>query len=432
MKNEENPIIQLGLNNGNSLIKIRNNYKSRLVSIKNFVSPNQFSSNSRISFGKEISTGETNIYNNKKEKIKIKKNVNPLKEEKYKYNIDVNCFEKLPIKISKQVFLKKCKTKTVGYFNENFKLEDTKEKFQNKLYINYSKDNFDNKDNLSLDTNREMKSNKINADKKNKNQIEIQCLFCGKICKDANYFKNFKCQHYFCKECGKNFYQNLIKKDDKKFFKCPVFSCLCVYSNQFITSLNSLKLNEFQNNYKINYLERKNSTHELNSNEYFISNDNSMKKNIMEINNQNNFYLYIKRFLLECPICKDTSLYGNIKAPYYKCLKCLKSFCKYCREEYNYSHFDLSCKEHCKVFYRMKKKKYKKKFNIIFFLKFLVIFIFAYLYIMTFFINKLKESFKIKNFGKRIIYIIIFIILSIVFTSLSILLIPYFPIICTI
>ena len=152
----------------------------------------------------------------------------------------------------------------------------------------------------------------------------------------------------------------------------------------------------------------------------------------MEINNQNNFYLYIKRFLLECPICKDTSLYGNIKAPYYKCLKCLKSFCKYCREEYNDSHFDLSCKEHCKVFYRMKKKKYKKKFNIIFFLKFLVIFIFAYLYIMTFFINKLKESFKIKNFGKRIIYIIIFIILSIVFTPLSILLIPYFPIICTI
>ena len=112
----------------------------------------------------------------------------------------------------------------------------------------------------------------------------------------------------------------------------------------------------------------------------------------------------------------------------------MKNFCKYCREEYNNSHFDLSCKEHCKVFYRIKDKSInnKKLIDIVLFFKLCFLFVCAFLFIMTFFINKLKNSLKIKNNCKKITYLLIFIILSLVFTPLSILLIPYFPIICSI
>ena len=370
MKNEENQNKKFVLNE-NILLKCNTNYNFGLIDYrKNIVSPNQFSSNSKISFGKEIPTGETNSYsylkNLKNVNIIINKNkLKPLKEEKAKNNFN-NLLEKLPIKQYNNFFINNSKNKISGQADENNKLNDTKIKLKNSL--NYNKEVYVKIDNSLPETNREIKKVKINFKKKG-SEKNINTLY-----------ENFKCDHYFCKECGKNYYENLLGKSESKYFKCPVFSCPSSYSYQFIKSLTSLKTKKVEHQYNINYKERNNAMKELNSKENFISYDNIMKKNVIEINDNNNFYTYVKRILFECPACKEISLYGTIKTPYYKCLKCLKNFCKYCREEYNNSHFDLSCKEHCKVFYRIKDKSInnKKLIDIVLFFKLCFLFVCAF------------------------------------------------------
>jgi hypothetical protein len=269
--------------------------------------------------------------------------------------------------------------------------------------------------------------------------LEIEKL--EKLFIDSEFFENFKCKHFFCKECGQAFYRNLINQGQIKNYKCPIFSCKSSFSSHFIKSLTAVKFHELKkvdykrhnnkmNNNKSASIRRNPSLKALDSKSLFIQNEEFLKENIIDINNTNNFHKYIKKFAYECPLCKEFSLYGNIKGSYFLCLNCLKKLCKYCRKEYNINHFDTSNKDYCKIFYRIHKKN---KENICFFiLKYLFLTIFAFLFIMTYFIGKLKYSFRIKSITKRILFIILFSILSVIFTPLSLLLIPYFPIIISI
>ena len=437
MKKEENKNNKLLKKDENNSLNFYNNYNIRVNNINkppNLMSPSKLSMNSKLSFVKEASTDEINIYNNLKNEIILInpniKNANKLKEEKNRNN-------NIGIKLQHQ-----STNRFPSDSNDKNKILDYPIQKEKHIYryrndIGSNNNDFNNRCNINSDINREIKDNKSNNDDININvKKSIQCLFCEKICLDTEYFKNFNCQHYFCKKCGKIFYQYFLDKgENNNNFKCPVFSCLSHYSLKFIKSLISLKFNnDINTNNKniLNYSERNISLKVLDSKDFFISNDNIRKKNIIDINDNDNFYKYIKKFLFECPMCKEISLYGNINGPYFKCLKCLKNFCKYCREEYNYSHFDLSYAQHCKIFYRLKYKKEKKTINIIFFFKYIFIFIGAFLFIMTFFVNKIKYSFKIKNKCKKIIYVAFYIVLSLIFTPLSLLMIPYFPIICSI
>ena len=434
MKKEESKNNKLLIKDETGSLNFNSNFNIRENKYPppNIISPSKLSINSKLSFVKEASTDEINVYNNLKNEIVLinpnNKNANKLKEEKTR---NVN---KIGVKLAHQSTNRfppnNIKNKTMDYTIQN---EKQITRYRNDSYSNHK--DFNNRCNLSSDTNREIKDNKSNNNTNITEKKSNQCLFCEKICTDFEYFKNFNCQHYFCKKCGKIFYQYFLDKGETNNFKCPVFSCLSCYSSKFIKSLISLKFNsDINTNNKnvMNHSERNIYLKVLDSRDFFISNDNIINKNIIDINNNDNFFSYVKKFLFECPICKDISLYGNINGPYFKCLKCLKNFCKYCREEYNYSHFDLSYNQHCKIFYRIRDKKEKKKINIIFFFKYIFLFIGAFLFIMTFFINKIKYSLKIKNSGKRIIYVVFYIVLSLIFTPLSLLLIPYFPIICSI
>ena len=445
----------LKLKNNNSLQKNDNlSVKSRDLKYKDNLNnenkyKNKISLISQRSLGKDIFSGETNInihdsYKNENNtKLILKKNKIKIKNLKYE-SIDYN--------------LKKNNSTANLYENERYIIKD-KLKLENKnnknlsitlkslMLNNFKNDNNNNEiEYNNLDTNRGIKNNKVviidndkDSSKIENNKLNAECLFCEKLFYDTQFFKNFKCNHYFCKECGEIFYRNLIEQGQKKKYKCPVFSCSSYFSDQFIKSLTSLKFYELKkidynnNNKKKNnaiFFERNLTLRGLDSKNSLIKNDNlDIKKNIIDINNTDNFYKYITKFLFECPLCKELTLYGKIKGPYFKCLKCLKKYCKYCRKEFNISHFDMSNKDYCKIFYRINKKKLNNNYFFIFYLKYLFLVIGAFLFIMTFFIYKLKNSFRIKNISKKLFFIFLFIILSLIFTPLSLLLIPYFPII---
>ena len=146
--------------------------------------------------------------------------------------------------------------------------------------------------NESLDTNREIEDNNKNINVENQNQKYEECFFCEKLFTDTEFFENFKCQHFFCRECGQEFYRNLINQGQIKNYKCPIFSCKANFSKQFIKSLTAVKFYELK---KVDYKKNKNnkstsirrniSLKVLDSKSLFIQNEEFLKENVIDINN---------------------------------------------------------------------------------------------------------------------------------------------------
>ena len=124
-------------------------------------------------------------------------------------------------------------------------------------------------------------------------------------------------------------------------------------------------------------------------------------------------------------------LYGKSNKSFIKCLNCFHKFCKYCFKNFDTNHLEKENINRCKIYYRRKKDNENQKMNFfpIFLLNILML-IGAYFIISTYFIVKLKKIIQFKKFSFIfIIKIIIYLFLSIIFTPLSILIIPYFSII---
>ena len=106
-------------------------------------------------------------------------------------------------------------------------------------------------------------------------------------------------------------------------------------------------------------------------------------------------------------------------------------YCKYCIKIFDSNHLEKENINRCKIFYRRKNDNENKKQNFLFiFLINISMLIGAFCIISTYFIVKLK---KLIQFNKLsfilIIKIIMYLFLSIIFTPLSILIIPYLSII---
>ena len=68
---------------------------------------------------------------------------------------------------------------------------------------------------------------KVNA-KEEKNIYK--CFFCEKISSDEKYNSLFTCPHFFCVDCGRNFYEEVIDfsinyEDFESNMKCPLMKC---------------------------------------------------------------------------------------------------------------------------------------------------------------------------------------------------------------
>ena len=75
------------------------------------------------------------------------------------------------------------------------------------------------------DRTKEFSNNYIN----NNQEYNYKCLFCDKIYDNSKYTSLFKCEHFFCKKCGKIFYEeiieDMIKNNTFNLIVCPKINC---------------------------------------------------------------------------------------------------------------------------------------------------------------------------------------------------------------
>ena len=249
-----------------------------------------------------------------------------------------------------------------------------------------------------------------------------------------------KCEdHYICKRCTKNYYEEAIE-EGKKGLVCPFLSCKeevdkSILKN-FISSEHYNRLCSEQKK-KIN----KENNEEKKGNYYFtklktnINKENIekyTKKNVIDINSNKNFFNYNSAKDGYCPHCYEESLFSKTNTNYYKCLNCLSKICKFCFKEYHDRHMDINNKLYCKVYYREDEEGNRKN-NKTFLLE--LFFVLATFYLCLagsfYFMKKLffgicnitkKSNFMIYLFGY--FFAFIFFIVTIPFI---IILYPYFP-----
>ena len=306
--------------------------------------------------------------------------------------------------------------------------------------------------------------NPLNNDNKNFNNHEMEFLndniyFQCYICE--NYFlhdlisKQIICNHFFCRNCGKLFYEEKIEQGQFMNFKCGIKICdfmipdsiiknliskthyeILLKKNNILLNLNNKEIIQNLNSNSDNLMLNKIVDFNSNLNTFFVKNKfqniiNYSLKNVFDINSNETFFHYSKNKNQICPNCKERELYGKNNKSFVKCLNCFNKYCKYCFKIFDSNHLEKENINRCKIFYRRKNDNENKKQNFLFiFLINISMLIGAFCIISTYFIVKLK---KLIQFNKLsfilIIKIIMYLFLSIIFTPLSILIIPYLSII---
>ena len=354
---------------------------------------------------------------------------------------------------------------------ENTIIENNEIELEKTIHFNKEKTKTINK-NIILDLNSsEEKNDKIKVNKNNikdilfnksiiNNSIKIikqekkiyKCLFCEKICSNNLYNSLFTCPHFFCMDCGKNFFEEIINisiklKDKNIKIKCPLVNCT---NDVSLTLLKMILPEKFYNylyeyitknkninkkgksddkikiyNLKTEYVPEKINTQ--NEKEEIISN----KDNIINISNKDKFIYYVKKTFILCNNCRQYSLYGNIKGSYDLCLNCLNKYCKFCHKLYDNRHFERTNNNHCRVVYRSSKEDAKSQYFSKFLLNLLYM-IGGYAYLLTFFLVQIKRLSRIKNKFIKVIKAIFYFVLFIVFLPIVLIILPYFPIISSI
>ena len=192
-------------------------------------------------------------------------------------------------------------------------------------------------------------------------------------------------KHFICKKCFKNYYEERIEEGDKKLI-CSVYNC----SAPLDINLNILKSLISSTHYDLlNPKEKKNNGNNENNiinrintfdntenynNNYDLLNSNVLLKlqekykintkndhqklklytqrHVIDINSNENFFMYFKIREQFCPICNEECLFSKTGTHFFKCLNCFHKFCKYCFKEFNDLHMDISKENHCKIYYR--------------------------------------------------------------------------------
>ena len=321
----------------------------------------------------------------------------------------------------------------------NLKIEKNKieEDINNKEYNEfnyYDEDDEEEKNYIILNYNQE-------------DLIEHKCYIC-----DKRYYLNqlltATCQrHFLCKKCFKNFYEEKIE-EGKTNFKCSVFKCEAPVDINMIKSIvseNHFKLinkkkdiNTFNNNNINNYEEA--FTLRLQK-KYNLKNSSSSQlklytqRHVIDINSNENFYMFHGVKEQYCPLCNEESLFSKTGTHFIKCLNCFHKICKHCFKEFNDLHLDIANENHCKIYFR-NKEKYENENNEKLLIELLMVIASFYFLFSSDFIyirNAVKWFFCSKgkyniNFALNILIYFFSIIIFLISFPIIFIGFPYFPI----
>ena len=331
---------------------------------------------------------------------------------------------------------------------------------QNQTFINYEQsdrvlitNNMKNKNKILPILTNESGVDYVKQESNINNELKyFQCYIC-----ENSYVYDFislqiKCDHLFCHRCGKLFYEEKIEQGEFENFKCGITYCKFIIPDFIIETLISKTHLEIITKKKENcfslLLTKQNSSLnsenlvlnrivDFNSNlkTFFEKNKfqnviNYSLKNVCDIGSNENFFQYSKNKNQICPFCKEMQLYGKNTRAFVKCLNCLKKFCKYCFKQFDKNHLENDNKNRCRVYYRRKIDKNKNQISFSFkYIQIMLMLFGGYLVIATFFIVKMKKTFVDNKFSLYVfLKILYYFLLSIIFTPLSILIIPYLSI----
>ena len=331
-------------------------------------------------------------------------------------------------------------------YDENIN-DDNKRKYiinfniinNNKLNIinNYNSNNENQQENLN---NELQNTNNKNIVKniflqQNNNNIYKTCYICDHSFNLTKMFVAECKEHYVCRKCAKIYYENLIENGVKDIL-CSSFKCKASVNitnlENIISEEHYIRLTRKGRVITNNSDESQNTKLKTNYSKENIQ--LYIKKHVIDINSNKNFFNYNREKEGYCPFCLEESLYSKSNKHYYKCLNCLSKVCKYCFKEYNERHIDINSYEYCRVFYRAdedeKNKKSKKNQLLI---QYFFVFVSFYLSFAGSFYYFRKIFFALLNMNNNrniIKYIILYfftIICFIISFPFIFLLFPYFP-----
>ena len=284
--------------------------------------------------------------------------------------------------------------------------------------------------------------------------IDKQCFICEKICSYYINIYSAKCNfHFFCKDCLRMYFENLINKGIKRM-KCPYFKCDFDYDINILQIVLDKKYFEILFGTINNDVDKRTIIDErikcnvmsLNTKKKYekkIKKLELYKKNVVHLGSGINLY-NIKKYGNEfCPKCQEESLFCLTLSLFNKCLNCGYKCCKYCNKAFTNYHLVINDRRHCKVYYRKYWRLSKNNNKCPDFIIQLIYIIGMYLIMfLSIFIllNKLllfllgMNKNKIKNVYSFVVYIKYFILyffsclFYLVIIPFLIILIPFFPV----
>ena len=315
--------------------------------------------------------------------------------------------------------------------DEDKKMQTNKNDLDEQQTINNNNDN-------NNDNNKIFIKSLVIKQNNNKRTHQI-CEICDFTYVIDKFFLPECKQHYICKKCTKNYYEEKIEEGIKDLF-CPFLKC---GANINIKELQKFVSSEHYNRLCLMRQKSKNNSDENRSSFYFTKiktdiNKNNIqsytKRHVIDINTNKAFFNYNSIREGFCPQCYEESLFSKTNTRFYKCLNCEMRICKMCFKPFTVNHLEINNLEHCKVFYRIEENQNFRKKQTLLNILLQIFFIFASFFIcfggsFYFFRDIFFCLFNIKNrdIVKLIFayfFILIFFIISVPFIFL---LYPYFP-----
>jgi hypothetical protein len=334
-----------------------------------------------------------------------------------------------------------------------------------KIFINKKLSNRESNNNINNNISHSLQISPIQIKQENTNYFNNNIQKTHFI-NEMNYFKCYICENYylsdyitlqipcehkFCQSCGKLFYEEKIEQGQFDNFQCGITKCNIIIPETIIDNLISKthydvitkkkeellspQTKQYSNANTENLILNKIVDFNRNLKSFFDKNKfqnilNYSLKNVCDINTNEIFFQYSKNKNQICPNCKEMNLYGKNTKPFVKCLNCLKKYCKYCFKIYEAGHIENDSKNRCKVFYRRIKENKNNNSCFNKFLQNILMLIGSFLIISTFFIIKMKKTYQNNNCSFLVLFkILLYFLLSLIFTPLSFLIIPYISII---